>query len=951
MSYQLGRYLLFCLNLLSSTFKKSRLMGSASFVLLLMLLGNQAYAAAFTADYTVTRKAPTESTTNADSVVFQIDYLLGVKVFDLATTDVAFIINDGNATVQSIVSSLDSNQYFVTIQTGTDSSLSIRLNPTKTDNAGNTYSLFPTVVSEIYSIDKTAPSTPFLTVSPLIGTDSTPLISGTADPGSNVTVNSVGVQGCSVAVPATGIWSCEVNPALPFGVNPLNVQANDLAGNASPVITVVMTIINPTGDDDQDTIINEDERPFDEDTDRDGIPNYQDSDDDGDAIPTITEVPTDTDNDGIPDYLESNIIDTDGDGNFDFNDTDDDDDGKPTSTEILTTPRLAFIDVDADAIPDHLDKDETNVANTADSSGDSDGNGISDLVECPNIAGKPCPDLDHDGTPDYMDTDNDGDSLTDISEIGSDPANPTDTDSDTVPDYYEPNHRDTDGDGQRNHEDADDDGDNLPTQSENPIYNDVDGDLIPDYLDPDTNASSPAGNRDGDADNDGILDRLECTTGTICPDSDNDAIPDYMDAASLASTPTTGGAGGGATTNGVDTALSGGGGSFNIFMLLFMGVMAVLKRLPKVFLFAAKKQAIFFLSLSLILFNQQVNAASTLDRQWYVGGAIGQSKLSPDGHGVWDVTDDKDIGKKIYAGVDLTQSIGVEAFWNDFGSASIANGAAQDDIKYRAYGANVIYHAPVYLNQLHPFGKLGIAKVDTKSGGTAPVNQLNDYSVFAGLGAEYGINSNLTLRGEYEYFDKDIKQLSMGLNWAPKGRAQYYEYNRPKAASIPAALPNTIVRQPVAQPRPQLRPQPRPQYQPPRPAIKQSVTQYKTLNRTLSGGSNFATGSAQLTALGVSQLSSLARDITQSRIQIHSIRVVGHTDNVGDDYSNQHLSEQRANTVANFLASQGINRQTMRTVGLGEKQPILSNTTEQGKARNRRVEIFVQGTETVTMMN
>lgn len=69
------------------------------------------------------------------------------------------------------------------------------------------------------------------------------------------------------------------------------------------------------------------------------------------------------------------------------------------------------------------------------------------------------------------------------------------------------------------------------------------------------------------------------------------------------------------------------------------------------------------------------------------------------------------------------------------------------------------------------------------------------------------------------------------------------------------------------------------------------------------------------------------------------IEVAGHTDSVGSDAYNQQLSERRAASVANYLASNGIMRQRMITIGAGESHPIASNETESGRARNRRVEI------------
>ena len=69
--------------------------------------------------------------------------------------------------------------------------------------------------------------------------------------------------------------------------------------------------------------------------------------------------------------------------------------------------------------------------------------------------------------------------------------------------------------------------------------------------------------------------------------------------------------------------------------------------------------------------------------------------------------------------------------------------------------------------------------------------------------------------------------------------------------------------------------------------------------------------------------------------------VVGHTDSDGSDAYNQALSERRAQSVATYLESRGVNRARMATLGYGETQPIASNATAAGKQQNRRVEIRI----------
>lgn len=69
------------------------------------------------------------------------------------------------------------------------------------------------------------------------------------------------------------------------------------------------------------------------------------------------------------------------------------------------------------------------------------------------------------------------------------------------------------------------------------------------------------------------------------------------------------------------------------------------------------------------------------------------------------------------------------------------------------------------------------------------------------------------------------------------------------------------------------------------------------------------------------------------------IEVSGHTDSIGTDAVNQRISEQRANAVASYLMAQGVQRERFEIIGMGERFPIASNDTEQGRALNRRVEI------------
>ena len=72
-----------------------------------------------------------------------------------------------------------------------------------------------------------------------------------------------------------------------------------------------------------------------------------------------------------------------------------------------------------------------------------------------------------------------------------------------------------------------------------------------------------------------------------------------------------------------------------------------------------------------------------------------------------------------------------------------------------------------------------------------------------------------------------------------------------------------------------------------------------------------------------------------------NIEIAGHTDSIGDNKANQILSEKRAISVKKFLVENSINSNRIFCVGYGEKQPVESNMTENGREKNRRIEIRI----------
>ncbi len=103
---------------------------------------------------------------------------------------------------------------------------------------------------------------------------------------------------------------------------------------------------------------------------------------------------------------------------------------------------------------------------------------------------------------------------------------------------------------------------------------------------------------------------------------------------------------------------------------------------------------------------------------------------------------------------------------------------------------------------------------------------------------------------------------------------------------------------------------------------------------------SFKTGSDSLTAESHNQLDQLASVL--AAFPTVTIKVVGHTDNMGNAAANKKLSDSRAKSVKAYLVSMGkIAGSRIATAGMGQEQPIADNSTDEGKAKNRRVEVLV----------
>ena len=108
---------------------------------------------------------------------------------------------------------------------------------------------------------------------------------------------------------------------------------------------------------------------------------------------------------------------------------------------------------------------------------------------------------------------------------------------------------------------------------------------------------------------------------------------------------------------------------------------------------------------------------------------------------------------------------------------------------------------------------------------------------------------------------------------------------------------------------------------------------------TFDNGILFATNSSQLSASSRDALTKFATSLKNSPET--DITIYGHTDNTGTRTVNERISKERAEAVANFLVGNGIARNRITTEGLAFDQPVADNSTAEGRAKNRRVEVYI----------
>lgn len=300
----------------------------------------------------------------------------------------------------------------------------------------------------------------------------------------------------------------------------------------------------------------------------------------------------------------------------------------------------------------------------------------------------------------------------------------------------------------------------------------------------------------------------------------------------------------------------------------------------------------------------------------------------------------------VYAGYQIVDNLAVEAGYDYFGRArgnTTFAGEEKDKraAKHSAHGAHISLKAsyPIVAG-LDVYGRVGAALVRSDyyvqptvaKDSRVKSHNLKTSLVLAG-GVEYALTPELAARVEYQWLSR-VGNLDKAQRKAGNPGTNY-QYS-PDIGSVSAGLTFRFGQgaAPVAEP------------------------EIVTKNFAFSSDVLFDFAKASLKPAAAASLDAAHDEINKLGLASPAIQVNGYTDRIGKEAYNLKLSQRRAESVANYIVSKGVNPAAVTAVGYGKANPVTGNTCDAVKGRkaliaclapDRRVEIQVQGSKEIAM--
>lgn len=329
---------------------------------------------------------------------------------------------------------------------------------------------------------------------------------------------------------------------------------------------------------------------------------------------------------------------------------------------------------------------------------------------------------------------------------------------------------------------------------------------------------------------------------------------------------------------------------------------------------------------------------------FYVGTKAGWASF----HGDINQFDAKKIGTNglavsrdsasygVFAGYQIINNLAVEAGYDYFGRLKgKANQLSSNNqtFKHTAHGASLALKGNYELIKgLDSYVKAGLAVVNNRYTLLDDANKASDRknALLLAVGAEYAFTPSLAGRLEYQWLQNAAKAKQKTVdNLAVKSYS-------PSIGNLSAGLTYRFGQGSVAS------------------------SEQDLVSKRFAFGADvlFDFGKSNLKPAAIVALEDAHEEIVKLGLVSPTIQVDGYTDRIGKDASNLKLSQRRAESVANYIASKGINPENITAVGYGKANPVTGNSCDGVKARgpliaclapDRRVEVQIQGSKEVVM--
>ncbi|PML09485.1 OmpA family protein [Vibrio lentus] len=327
------------------------------------------------------------------------------------------------------------------------------------------------------------------------------------------------------------------------------------------------------------------------------------------------------------------------------------------------------------------------------------------------------------------------------------------------------------------------------------------------------------------------------------------------------------------------------------------------------------RQIAFCVFASCITYNATANS------DFYLGGKTGWTHFSNGCESHRLECDQDELGAGIYLGYKINDWLAIEGGYDYFGEAEAVYPSLNDPSVKAPYSAKVqgieLGLKPDFnlTENLSIFGKIGALGWQADKTGKELNYTVNakdkDISLMLGTGLEYRLTRNWGTRIEYQWFDNVGGKDTGGsnINFLTLGLTYSFGAGEEETITEPVALVPIKV-------------------------IEEKVITFDEF----SGNTLFAFDSSELSTDAEKYLQTILERLKNN--EQSELTIIGHTDSVGSETYNQTLSMRRAQSVSNYFKSKLALDNRIQVKGMGESSPIADNSTIEGRAMNRRVDII-----------